>query len=179
MFGWRPLRSLRRIQSPRKPKVMGRPYCARGWTLVRPTSARRILPHRAWAGGPGVAHFGGSAMRGTKFCGCRFHRADVKFVPSIVTPAAHGSSVGVYSMTLKLAALVTAIAFCAGTMTNAVAFSRSGHEGLQNGRVGGLAHGRTLRPGVHWETGEHHGVLSRWGVGRLGVFGYDDRPWVR
>ncbi len=83
-------------------------------------------------------------------------------------------------MTLKLAALVIAIAFCAGTMTTAVAFSRSGHEDLQNGRVGGLAHGRAIRPGVRSETqGEHRGVLSRWGVGRLGVFGYDDRPWVR
>ncbi len=86
-------------------------------------------------------------------------------------------------MSIKLVLLVTAIAFCAGTMTNAAAFSRSGHDGLQNGHVGGPAHGRAIRPGVRWETqgmhGEHHGLLSRWGVGRLGVFGYDDRPWVR
>jgi hypothetical protein len=89
----------------------------------------------------------------------------------------------VSSMSINLAPLVTAVAFYAGTMTNAAAFSRSGHEGLQNGRGGGLAHGRIIRPGVRWESqgiyGEHHGLLSRRGVGRLGVFGYDDRPWVR
>jgi len=87
-------------------------------------------------------------------------------------------------MSIKLAALVTAIALCAGTMTNAAAFSRGGHEGLENGHVGGFAHGGVRRPGLRWGTqgryGEHYGILNRWGVGQgLGVFGYDDRPWVR
>jgi len=87
-------------------------------------------------------------------------------------------------MSIKLATFVTAIAFFAGTMTNAAAFSRGGHEGLENGHVGGSAYGAVREAGPRWGTqgryGEHYGVLHRWGVGQgLGVFGYDDRPWVR
>ena len=83
---------------------------------------------------------------------------------------------------IKILAVVTAIGLCAGTMTSAAAFTRGRHEG--DAPAGGFAHGRVRPPPGPWGTRgvrvEDHGILSRWGTGHgLGVFGYDDRPWVR